>query len=142
MRKAEEMNISNYPTEKAEEMWLLACCGETEKLEAIIDEEIPGYDANTRVKGFAGNGKISLIMGAYRNRNLDTVEMLIAEGGTVEEHEKEEIEPFINRRRIDIMEKMIYTLVKPAENSEAEKFKAECLEEYTEKLNRYTAIIK
>jgi hypothetical protein len=122
-------------------LWSMACCGETEKLKRVITTN-ESVNANTRIQSSFEDRKISLIMGAYRNRNFDTVEMLIANGGTVENHEIEEITPYINTKRIDVMESIIYVLMKPAECDDAADFKDKCLSEYMKQLNTYTRIIE
>lgn len=116
-------------------IWEMACSGEAEKLENLILENVVNPNAHY-------NG-MSLLIGAYRNRELDTVEMLIAYGGKVEPREAEEIEPYITKKRLEIAEKMIALLIGGtlAEES-ADSVKGEALKQLTEKLNEYKKVIE
>lgn len=69
-----------------EKLWETACCGENEKLKKYYES---GGEINRRWKAF---GKThSLIAGAYRNGNLDTVDLLYKYGERPETHEMDEI---------------------------------------------------
>lgn len=69
-----------------EKLWEAACCGENEKLKKYYES---GGEINRRWKAF---GKThSLIAGAYRNGNLDTVDLLYKYGEHPEAHEMDEI---------------------------------------------------
>lgn len=121
----------NY-NDKINFLWELACTGETEKLKNLFDD----YDSmlNVRYKLFGKSH--SLIMGAYRNRCLDTVEMLITEGGTIEPDEIEEIISYINTQRLRIMENLIFELI-PAESER----NIQKINELTKKLTTYSQLI-
>jgi hypothetical protein len=69
-----------------EKLWEYTCSGENEKLQEYYNN---GGETNRRYKAF---GKFhSLIAGAYRNGNTETVLLLIDNGETILESEKEEI---------------------------------------------------
>ena len=69
-----------------EKLWECACSGENEKLQEYYNN---GGKINRRYKAF---GKFhSLIAGAYRNGNIDTVMMLIDNGETIQAEEQNEI---------------------------------------------------
>ena len=67
-------------------LWEAACCGENETLKEYYQN---GEKINRRYRAF---GKFhSLIAGAYRNGNLDTVDLLYKYGERPESHEMDEI---------------------------------------------------
>ena len=69
-----------------EKLWEYTCSGENEKLQEYYNN---GGETNRRYKAF---GKFhSLIAGTYRNGNTETVLLLIDNGETILESEKEEI---------------------------------------------------
>lgn len=69
-----------------EKLWESACCGENDKLKEYYEN---GGKINRRYRAF---GKThSLIAGAYRNGNLDTVDLLYKYGERPEAHEMDEI---------------------------------------------------
>lgn len=69
-----------------EKLWESACCGENDKLKEYYEN---GGKINRRYRAF---GKFhSLIAGAYRNGNLDTVDLLYKYGERPEAHEMDEI---------------------------------------------------
>lgn len=86
---------------KIEKLWTAACAGDTEKLKEFLKTNKD--DLNLRFNSFGKNH--SLIIGAFRNRQFETVEFLIFNGGTIEPHEKEETSNYINNKRINLMEK-------------------------------------
>lgn len=92
------------------QLWELACTGETENLILELENYHHGV-INWRYEEFGKSH--SLIIGAFRNGKFDTVKMLISEGGTIEPHEAEEITPYINTQRINVMEKLIDELLLP-----------------------------
>lgn len=121
----------NY-NDKINFLWELACTGETENLKNLFDE----YDSMLNVRYELFGKSHSLIMGAYRNRCLDTVEMLITEGGTIEPNEIEEIISYINIQRLRIMENLIFELI-PAESER----NIQKINELTKKLTTYSQLI-
>lgn len=69
-----------------EKLWEAACCGENDKLIKYYEN---GGEINRRWRAF---GKFhSLIAGAYRNGNFDTVDLLYKYGERPETHEMDEI---------------------------------------------------
>lgn len=81
-------------------LWLYACSGNTEKLKLYYNEH---GKINKRYNKF--NTEHSLIIGAFRNNQFETVEYLISVGETLTEKEKEEM--LIELKRIDIMKRLI-----------------------------------
>lgn len=69
-----------------EKLWESACCGENDKLKEYYEN---GGKINRRHKAFGITH--SLIAGAYRNGNLDTVDLLYKYGERPEAHEIDEI---------------------------------------------------
>lgn len=68
------------------DLWSAACAGENDVLQAYYEN---GGEINRRYIMF---GKThSLIAGAYRNGNIDTVSLLQRYGETPEDHEREEL---------------------------------------------------
>lgn len=82
-------------------LWGCACSGEIELLKAYYSEYPEGI--NRRYSKFGTEH--SLIMGAFRNNQFETVEYLMSVGETLTEKEKEEI--LIELKKIDLMKKMI-----------------------------------
>ena len=89
------MNIS------IERLWTFACSGNIEALKAHYNK----YPDKTNIRYNRFNTEHSLIMGAFRNNQLETVEYLMSVGETVTEKEKEEI--LKELKRIDIISRLI-----------------------------------
>lgn len=69
-----------------EKIWDAACCGKNDILKDYYEN---GGEINRRYVAF---GKFhSLIAGAYRNGNIETVQLLLDYGETILDDEKEEI---------------------------------------------------
>lgn len=83
-----------------EELWAYACNGDIENLEKSYAN---GCGINNRYLKFGENH--SLIMGAFRNNEYDTVEYLIEQGEKLTQKEYEEIQNEV--RRLEVMKKMI-----------------------------------
>ena len=81
-------------------LWEYACNGDIEKLKQYYSEH---NEVNKRYYSF--NKEHSLIMGALRNNQFETVEYLISVGETITDEEKEQI--LIELKRIDIMKKLV-----------------------------------
>ena len=81
------------------ELWEYACSGNIEELKKYYDD---GGSINNRYFKF-GEGH-SLIMGAFRNNQLDTVEYLISAGEEVTKKEYDEI--CVEMRKFDIMQEL------------------------------------
>ena len=81
-------------------LWEYACNGDIEKLKKYYSEH---NEINRRYCRF--NKEHSLIMGALRNNQFETVEYLISVGETITDEEKEQI--LIELKRIDIMKKLV-----------------------------------
>lgn len=83
-----------------EELWTYACNGDIESLEKSYAN---GYGINNRYFKFGESH--SLIMGAFRNNEYDTVEYLLEQGEELTQKEYEEIQNEV--RRLEVMRKMI-----------------------------------
>ena len=81
-------------------LWEYACNGDIEKLKKYYSEH---NETNRRYCRF--NKEHSLIMGALRNNQFETVEYLISVGETITDEEKEQI--LTELKRIDIIKKLI-----------------------------------
>ena len=81
-------------------LWEYACNGDIEKLKKYYSEH---NEINRRYCRF--NKEHSLIMGALRNNQFETVEYLISVGETITDEEKEQI--LTELKRIDIMKKLV-----------------------------------
>ena len=82
------------------ELWEYACSGNTEALKKYYDE---GGSINNRYIMF-GEGH-SLLMGAFRNNQFETVEYLLSEG---EELSKKEYEEFkTEMKKQELIERMV-----------------------------------
>ena len=81
-------------------LWEYACNGDIEKLKKYYSEH---NETNRRYCRF--NKEHSLIMGALRNNQFETVEYLISVGETITDEEKEQI--LTELKRIDIMKKLV-----------------------------------
>lgn len=84
------------------DLWAAACAGENETLENYYEN---GGEINRRYFKFGINH--SLIAGAYRNGNLDTVELLQKYGETPEEHERDELKELYYRAVMRAAENLI-----------------------------------
>ena len=80
-------------------LWEYACNGDIEKLKKYYSEH---NEINRRYCRF--NKEHSLIMGALRNNQFETVEYLISVGETITNEEKEQI--LTELKRIDIIKKI------------------------------------
>ena len=81
-------------------LWEYACNGDIEKLKKYYSEH---NETNRRYCRF--NKEHSLIMGALRNNQFETVEYLINVGETITDEEKEQI--LTELKRIDIIKKLV-----------------------------------
>ena len=81
-------------------LWEHACSGNIEELKKYYDN---GGSVNNRYIKF-GEGH-SLIMGAFRNNQFDTVEYLMSVGEEISPKEYEEIQT--EMRKLDIMQKLV-----------------------------------
>ena len=81
-------------------LWEYACNGDIEKLKKYYSEH---NETNRRYCRF--NKEHSLIMGALRNNQFETVEYLISVGETITDEEKEQI--LKELKRIDIIKKLV-----------------------------------
>ena len=81
-------------------LWEYACNGDIEKLKKYYSEH---NEINRRYCRF--NKEHSLIMGALRNNQFETVEYLISVGETITNEEKEQI--LTELKRIDIIKKLV-----------------------------------
>lgn len=68
---------------KIETLWECACDGNIESLKVYFEN---GGEMSRRFKAFGGEH--SLIMGAYRNNNFETVEYLLSVGEAITPEEK------------------------------------------------------
>lgn len=113
--------------------WTFACSGETEKLLKLLKDYALNIN-NVIHKAFGL--KSSLIMGAYRNHNYDTVEALIDEGGIILPHEVEEIISYIDHKSVAIMRNLIKELLVDSETRNND-----LINSYLEKLSRYDDLL-
>lgn len=81
-------------------LWEYACSGNIEELKKYYDN---GGSVNNRYIKF-GEGH-SLIMGAFRNNQFDTVEYLMSVGEEISPKEYEEIQT--EMRKLDIMQRLV-----------------------------------
>lgn len=81
-------------------LWEYACSGNIEELKKYYDN---GGSVNNRHIKF-GEGH-SLIMGAFRNNQFDTVEYLMSVGEEISPKEYEEIQT--EMRKLDIMQRLV-----------------------------------
>ena len=81
-------------------LWEYACSGNIEELKKYYDD---GGSINNRYIKF-GEGH-SLIMGAFRNNQFDTVEYLMSVGEEISKKEYEEIHT--EMRKLDIMQRLV-----------------------------------
>ena len=81
-------------------LWENACSGNIEELKKYYDN---GGSVNNRYIKF-GEGH-SLIMGAFRNNQFDTVEYLMSIGEEISPKEYEEIQT--EMRKLDIMQRLV-----------------------------------
>lgn len=96
-RKFYETMEQKMPIEK---LWELTCSGD---IKALKDYYLSEYGISNR-RYFKFGKENSLIMGAFRNSEFDTVEYLIENGETVTKDEEKEM---LNElRRMEIMRKI------------------------------------
>ena len=81
-------------------LWEYACSGNVEELKKYYDN---GGSVNNRYIKF-GEGH-SLIMGAFRNNQFDTVEYLMSVGEEISPKEYDEIQT--EMRKLDIMQRLV-----------------------------------
>ncbi len=81
-------------------LWEYACSGNIEELKKYYDN---GGSVNNRYIKF-GEGH-SLIMGAFRNNQFDTVEYLMSVGEEISPKEYDEIQT--EMRKLDIMQRLV-----------------------------------
>jgi len=81
-------------------LWEYACSGNIEELKKYYDN---GGSVNNRYIKF-GEGH-SLIMGAFRNNQFDTVEYLMSVGEEISPKEYDEIQA--EMRKLDIMQRLV-----------------------------------
>ena len=81
-------------------LWEYACSGNIEELKKYYDN---GGSVNNRYIKF-GEGH-SLIMGAFRNNQIDTVEYLMSVGEEISPKEYDEIQA--EMRKLDIMQRLV-----------------------------------
>ena len=85
-----------------DELWMAACTGDNETLETYYEN---GGETNRRYSKF---GKFhSLIAGAYRNGNLDTVDLLQSYGEMPEERERHELKELYYRAVVKAAENLV-----------------------------------
>lgn len=88
-------------------LWEAACSGDTETLSSYYDN---GGERNRRYTKF--NRDHSLIAGAYRNNQMEVVDLLLAQGETVMEHERQELKEIsyrsVIRAATDLLDHMKY----------------------------------
>lgn len=78
--------------EMIEKLWASACCGNIDELKDYFES---GIVIDTRYRKFGDEH--SLIMGAFRNNQWETVDYLISVGASVTDKEKKEIQKQLNR---------------------------------------------
>lgn len=83
-----------------DELWTYACSGNITRLKTYYNNS---GKLNRRYDKFSTEH--SLIMGAFRNNQYDTVEYLMSVGETLTEKEKEEM--LVEHRRINVMCKLL-----------------------------------
>ena len=84
-----------------EQLWEASCSGDINTLKHYYRRE--SRVLNRRYKAFGG--ETSLIMGAFRNNQFDTVDYLISVGETITDDEKEMIQREF--KRIECMYKIM-----------------------------------
>lgn len=105
-------------TKSIYELWLASCSGDMETLKEYFSN---GGMLNRRYNKFGENH--SLIAGAYRNGNIETVEYLLDIGESIEEDEQQEMTEFFNSRKIKRMEILLYNALSIIqENEDDSKF--------------------
>lgn len=90
MDRGREITISNTwtePTETVNALWAMACNGQIGRLKKYYEN---GGKAGCRYNRLGMTH--SLISGAWRNRQYDTVKYLLQVGETIEPHEAKEID--------------------------------------------------
>lgn len=85
-----------------DELWMAACSGDNTTLENYYDN---GGEINRRYFKFGKSH--SLIAGAYRNGNFETVELLQKYGEQPEEHERDELNGLYFQHVMSAAEKLI-----------------------------------
>lgn len=109
-------------TKSIYELWLASCSGDMETLKEYFSN---GGMLNRRYNKFGKNH--SLIAGAYRNGNIETVEYLLDIGESIEEDEQQEMTEFFNSRKIKRMEILLYNALSIIQENEDDTKFAEIL---------------
>ena len=109
-------------TKSIYELWLASCSGDMETLTEYFSN---GGMLNRRYNKFGKNH--SLIAGAYRNGNIETVEYLLDIGESIEEDEQQEMTEFFNSRKIKRMEILLYNALSIIQENEDDTKFAEIL---------------
>jgi hypothetical protein len=105
-------------TKSIYELWLASCSGDIKTLKEYFSN---GGMLNRRYNKFGKNH--SLVAGAYRNGNIETVEYLLNIGESIEEDEQQEMTEFFNSRKIKRMETLLYNALSIIqENEDDSKF--------------------
>lgn len=85
-----------------DELWMAACSGDNTTLENYYDN---GGEINRRYFKFGKSH--SLIAGAYRNGNFETVELLQKYGEQPEDHERDELKELYYRAVMRAAENLV-----------------------------------
>ncbi|MBQ2397130.1 MAG: hypothetical protein II304_08885 [Bacteroidales bacterium] len=109
-------------TKSIYELWLASCSGDMETLKEYFSN---GGMLNRRYNKFGKNH--SLIAGAYRNGNIETVEYLLNIGESIEEDEQQEMTEFFNSRKIKRMEILLFNALSIIQENEDDTKFAEIL---------------
>lgn len=92
--------MSNLEHTSIDELWSWACSGETEKLKEYYDN---GGSINNRYFKFGDSH--SLIMGAFRNNQFDTVEYLMSVGEEITPKEYDAMQT--EMQKLNIIQRLI-----------------------------------
>lgn len=92
--------MSNLEHISIDELWSLACSGEIEKLKEYYDN---GGSINNRYFKFGDSH--SLIMGAFRNNQFDTVEYLMSVGEEITPKEYDAMQT--EMQKLNIIQRLI-----------------------------------
>lgn len=83
-----------------EKLWEYACSGNIEALKRYYKSE----EGITDIRYYKFKAEHSLIMGAFRNNQFETVEYLLSIGESITNEEKEEINKEL--KRIELLKKL------------------------------------
>lgn len=92
--------MSKFGLTNIEDLWTWACSGDIDKLKSFYDN---GGSINNRYFRFGESH--SLIMGAFRNNQFDTVEYLMSVGEELTQKEYDEIHTEMQKQ--DIMQRLV-----------------------------------